>query len=549
MIRHLAGSVYLVSHGGVGSMELTRKLEIEYPSAKVGPGQRPFRGAFVHAPFPPQHGPKIGIYLYGDLLNAITSQIRRHPDNPKKIKNNENYPDIHSIKQLLDSDDLDPFGIKEQFFNFTRARIDYPIILLKRESLARVYPLVKSYVGVTNGSEWKDRCRSSDWRGHGKAVRDKLLKRYGELSETMRSCPDIMIKYPGKNLNSTDGLSGQSVNELIPLSSLLEPALAALKCTGRVHNCEERTPRIKHAIRLSDGRFCVNIRLDDLGNNGDVINRSLGLTLLFGVANGALDRSSITVIDHPGVVSVESADLMHAGFEDPRAIAFEGRDLIFVNGPSKDGSRAMYQFDTASGQCRAIVVKGLILNASEKNWVPFIYRGRLHLIYSMNPLTVLAETKPSEAVYHIAHSETAERRIRSDFPWGSTPLIPWCPPFFIGFGHSREPWRSVPILLNVETWRLVMGAPLTFPQPEGAKAWRGKSVQFPYDMRLNGGEVLLSVEYEDRYPVECRLDFDDFCKEFSRLAMRIPDVAKYRPKASRFAGILKTIRRASTTNT
>ncbi len=69
----------------------------------------------MHSPYPPRTGPSLGIYLFGDLLNAIVSQIPHHPDNPRKIVNSESYPEFHSLEKLLSYEEDDRLESSHSF--------------------------------------------------------------------------------------------------------------------------------------------------------------------------------------------------------------------------------------------------------------------------------------------------------------------------------------------------------------------------------------------------------------------------------------------------
>ena len=99
--------------------------------------------------------------------------------------------------------------------------------------------------------------------------------------------------------------------------------------------------------------------------------------------------------------------------------------------------------------------------------------------------------------------------------YGSTPFVPWNFPYYIGFAHTRNPWRAVPLVYNVESMKIVkIGNVINFTNPKEAIPRRGKSVQFPYDLRIENGEVILGIEFEDRCPTLLNIDYIPFCKQF-----------------------------------
>jgi hypothetical protein len=224
----LEGRVYLVSHGGVGSEELTKKLQITYPKILVNPEARPFRGAFVHTPMPPRHGSRMGIYLYGELYQAIVSQMRRHPGNPSKLKNDESYPFIHSIDEMSRIQDDDPFGIATQFNNFCKADVSYPIIYVKRESLKITFPVLAELLGIQNPENWEERERSTKLSSLTDSERGKLQATYGRLNTLMSECPDIAIQQ-GSNLSSYNNPRRSGFNRLISHNQFILKIIRILK--------------------------------------------------------------------------------------------------------------------------------------------------------------------------------------------------------------------------------------------------------------------------------------------------------------------------------
>ena len=106
VIEGLTNKLWIVSHGGVGSEYLRSLIALGRSATKGSDSdptfiqghkvgtlkKRPFRGVVAHFPYPPSTGPKLCIYVYGDIYNSILSQIRRHVDNPAKLHNDEEYP-------------------------------------------------------------------------------------------------------------------------------------------------------------------------------------------------------------------------------------------------------------------------------------------------------------------------------------------------------------------------------------------------------------------------------------------------------------------------
>jgi hypothetical protein len=109
------GKVWVVSHGGVSS-EHFRSMILDSPRENHASGekQRPIKGVLAHFPYPltnEKHAPKLCVYIYGSVYESILSQLRRHPDNAKKLHNNEAYLKFSTLEELLSHPDHDPFGI------------------------------------------------------------------------------------------------------------------------------------------------------------------------------------------------------------------------------------------------------------------------------------------------------------------------------------------------------------------------------------------------------------------------------------------------------
>jgi len=519
MEEHLGNTPFLVSHGGISSEALTRKLDLNYSTALIGTKPRPFRGAFVHSPTPPPSGPRYGIYLYGQLYDSILSQLARHPDNPRKLKNNENYPLINSPSQLFAIGEKDPFGVQSQFYNYFNSTPKYPLIYVRREMLPRVYPKLASLVGAKDHTEWVDRARKSNWELLDEETKKQLHDEYGNLKNLMSTLPGLMIKYPPGHIHENDGIRSESVERTEGIDGLLIPSLEAAKILMPGLDVSGFDARLKHIISLSDGRYCVNLRLDILSGQHAIVS-CISRIIIFSIEGGRLNKLSLQEVTHSDVVLGSGSAAKFVGFDDPRVIRHKDGDYIISNASVGGGSRKMFIYDVSLDRCAPIQTRNFQTNTKEKNWTPFIHEGSLHLLYSLNPLVVLKSIDGKPDLYECIKKDTQEDSVRIDYPWGSTPLLPWLPPYFVGFAHSRHPWRAVPFVYNSKELTIRFGSPFNIEQPEGAISWRGKSVQFPYDLELNEASVKLSVEFEDRFSAEVYLSFEDFCMEISRLISR-----------------------------
>ncbi len=478
--HHLKNKIWLVSHGGVGSEYLTKLLNIEYPNIKIK--SRPFKGCVVHFPYPVKTGPKLCIYLYGDIYNSIISQTPRHYDNSKKLHNNENYSEFHSIDDILKHSSSDPFGITKQIKNFMSVEVDYPIILLK-------YPLKKHSIRILEKFlcqkiDYKFKKRISKLEILNKKNKDKLIKLYKDTDNIIKNLPDVIIRYPKNQKEYT--LSDKDITNIEIKSKNLE---------GN---------RIKHFLEKGNTQVY---------NERDVKN--LKTNTLYG-------RLKIKTLNSKVWETKEFKNQLNlnvecGGIEDPRIFKFNDNIFVLGNGLTKNTKqREMYLYNVNKDK----IVKLWFTNhdiskiSQQKNWTPYVYKDELYFIYSFNELCVLKlkdiDIGKCEVVKGNPLNHNDDKEI-----YGSTPFIPWNFPYYIGFAHTRNPWRAIPIKYNVENMEIVkVGNVINFTNPKEAIPWRGKSVQFPYDLRIKNGEIILGIEFEDRCPTLLNIDYISFCKQF-----------------------------------
>lgn len=192
------------------------------------------------------------------------------------------------------------------------------------------------------------------------------------------------------------------------------------------------------------------------------------------------------------------------GFEDPRLFKFGARWYI-VTSACAEGSRRMFLHDIAEDKTSALWVKNLEFNKVEKNWTPFVNKHKIFFVYSFGE-------DETHGVLELLSIETGECRVvysklyySKDMKYlGSTQLIQWAYPIFVGFAHTRgrfvdrdfrtsnhttfnRVYRSVPMTLNVESMELKFGNPITFHSDHDlAKPWiqpglssLRRDIQFP----------------------------------------------------------------------
>ena len=124
--------LYIVSHGGVGSVYLTEYLESK--GIKVGAN----RGYCIpqwqwSAHYPYQLSARTPtLYVYGDVKNSLISQYKRNwlAGNARKMHFGVKKEKIDTLKHFLDTFPSDPIGVWGQYHNWENAkntlRIKYP---------------------------------------------------------------------------------------------------------------------------------------------------------------------------------------------------------------------------------------------------------------------------------------------------------------------------------------------------------------------------------------------------------------------------------------
>jgi hypothetical protein len=220
LAAEIDGELWIASHGGVASERLRNYIQNQdgkrgvnvnkHQKRTSGKKRRPVAGVIAHYPFPIQFGPKTApslcIYLYGSVYESILSQLKRHPDNSKKLHNDEAYPEFSTLQQLLAHPDLDPFGIQSQFDEFLTANVRYPILLVRYDvfssavALKKLQTLVEKLLGrnysftslLSKGYKRKSTLESIS----NSTLREQFLDRYSHLQEIFDSQPVIRLLMP-----------------------------------------------------------------------------------------------------------------------------------------------------------------------------------------------------------------------------------------------------------------------------------------------------------------------------------------------------------------
>jgi hypothetical protein len=207
VIKYLKNSIWVVSHGGVASERFRSTLGTKEKNTRAsGSNRRPLKGVVAHYPYPVPKGPCLCVYIFGSVYDSILSQLRRHPDNIQKLHNDESFPSINTIEDLLAHPDHDPFGIQQQFIQFYHANVSYPIIYMKYEALLQLSSLQKLdgiLLEMTGNSYNLTSLFDSTYRRVSSldtisdiALRTRFIDRYRDVQQMFDSQPLLRVKMP-----------------------------------------------------------------------------------------------------------------------------------------------------------------------------------------------------------------------------------------------------------------------------------------------------------------------------------------------------------------
>lgn len=209
----------------------------------------------------------------------------------------------------------------------------------------------------------------------------------------------------------------------------------------------------------------------------------------------------------------------HGGIEDPRYFVWRKQAFVIMNGLDNNKRRNMYLYNLNKKHFCKLYISNYNISKlkTQKNWIPYIYHNKLYIIYSFKQLCVLKLVNSQTGECYCVKGNPLKFNNNFDF-FGSTPLIKWNNNVYVGFAHTRGPHLSVPVVYNAKQMKIInFGKPIDFTNPKEAIPWRGKKVQFPYDLVINKNSVILSIEFEDRCPTEVFIKYSSFQKAFESL--------------------------------
>ena len=447
----------LISTGGVGSEYLTRLLNIEHTKEINPKTNRPLKGAFVHFPRPPVgFAPKAIIYVYGDIFNSILSQVGRHPDNAAKLCNDLTYQKFHNLQHLFDSRSTDPFNIQRQILSFHSNKINCPVIMLKYNFDTSLIPILIKLTGKKEFNDYKFLPRESKFDQLSDSNKTKLRNLYGSLKLIVKNSPDLIIRFPSNNTK----LSQSDVLKYVVKNKLPGSRVKHYKCINGYEIYNERDCTYNTSSKF--GR--LRIRTPNEKRFGIVDLANKGITL----------RG------------------LGAGVEDFRYISYKKSTLVVMNGKNAQGFRNMYIYNVNRNHLCKLYINNYDISSikTQKNWTPYVWNDKIYLIYSFSELCVLELVNLNTGECSCIKGNPFH--YNNDYKYfGSTPLIQWNYPNYIGFLHTRLPHYSVPVIFDVEKLEVKhIGKPIIFTRPECVKPWRGKRVQFPYDLCIQKDSIV-----------------------------------------------------------
>jgi hypothetical protein len=192
-------TVQVTSFGGAGTTALCEHLLHLGVDLQKGPGQWPFK----HRRTPPSaHEVPDGfrvVYPVSDPRDAILSIFRRHYQVGHYAALHDREPGSEAQRSLADLDAFlgsgtDVFELADHFARWRSHDPDYPVMFVRYEHLADVWPQVADFVGLTpQQPALPTRARSSDWRALPPERREQLDALYGDLVRAIEELPPVEV--------------------------------------------------------------------------------------------------------------------------------------------------------------------------------------------------------------------------------------------------------------------------------------------------------------------------------------------------------------------
>ncbi|KNC97096.1 uncharacterized protein SPPG_07490 [Spizellomyces punctatus DAOM BR117] len=143
------------------------------------------------------------------------------------------------------------------------------------------------------------------------------------------------------------------------------------------------------------------------------------------------------LVKFPDVMEIYTPDqAFYTGQEDPRAIADpHGNIILLFHMGDMDGKRKQWTFNTTSRHQSALRPDFAPQNW-EKNWTPFFHKNEFRVVYSVQPLHIMACD-----IAHDGHCSTIGGQKDTTFGklGGGTPWLQWRDSeYFVGFARTHQ---------------------------------------------------------------------------------------------------------------
>ncbi len=520
--KGLKGTVWLVSHGGVKSEWLYGRMGLPSKWHQVQPSKRPFRGVTAHYPRPIA-GPKIALYVFGDVYNSVVSQLRRHPYNPAKLHNRRSFPYL-KFDNFVEFGKLysDVYGIEGQFMNWMTQKASYPIVFVRTDCISKDVFKVIGGIFKVQMKKFDLRERKSHWEEQPSAIKDMLIRQYWRLDALFNVMPPITMKLPSK-------MPVRSAQLVISTAEKPDFWYAANAAQGMIADLWKSPKAFDHAVaaHLSKTGFREKHYVSD--NGIEVFN----YRCMRGKApQKYICPSGIITRCHMQVTSITQKS-KGWGFEDLRTVQWRDSMWIVSRGNCPQSTRswkckhAQFLINPCSGA--VVHLHSPNLHLQGKNWLPYNDRGRMRFIYSFKDATMV------DSVLELVDVQTG--LVKMVFSIGPKPsynkkagiypsfIVPYQYPIYAGFAHTHETfrgmkqsiYRSVPILFNAQNFRLVSKGVVNFPNAtqdyarKCTRQWRKykKGITWTHAMQFRENAVLISNNIQDRCTMVHSLSVDD----------------------------------------
>jgi hypothetical protein len=375
-----------------------------------------------------------------------------------------------------DKGNKDPFNIEKQILAYMNIKRAYPIVLLKYGFNTKIIPILQKYIN-RNFKNYKFKIRENNFLNLNEEIKNNFKKIYEKLNLITKNSPDLMIRFPKHDIKITD------------------KDIIKYELKNNFPGC-----RIRHFR---------NIRGYKIFNERDVKPHKYGRICI-------IHKGKITykTFEKYGI----KLNCINAGVEDPRYFIFNDKIYLIMNGLDIDNHRNMYLYNLTDDIFCKLFINNFDISPikRQKNWTPYIHLNELFLIYSLKPLCILKVINPDKGECVCIKGDPLKHDDKYKY-FGSTPLIQWNYPNYIGFVHTRCSWHPCPIIYDVEKMEIKrIGKALIFKKPPGLGRRLGKcDIHFPYDLQVNNGNAILSIDFEDKCPTYIYINYIKFCKIFS----------------------------------